>query len=66
MVNRVLRRIFGPKRDEVTGDERKLHSEELHNFTLLQIQVEKSSQGGREGQSMQNEYVVMPELCYFH
>jgi hypothetical protein len=30
--NRVLRRIFGPKRDEVTGDWRKLHSEELHNW----------------------------------
>jgi hypothetical protein len=29
--NRVLRRIFGPKRDEVTGDWRKLHNEELHN-----------------------------------
>jgi hypothetical protein len=29
--NRVLRRIFGPKRDEVTGEWRKLHSEELHN-----------------------------------
>jgi hypothetical protein len=28
--NRVLRRIFGPKRDEVTGERRKLHSEELH------------------------------------
>jgi hypothetical protein len=27
--NRVLRRIFGPKRDEVTGDWRKLHNEEL-------------------------------------
>jgi hypothetical protein len=26
----VLRRIFGPKRDEVTGEWRKLHSEELH------------------------------------
>jgi hypothetical protein len=30
--NRVLRRIFGPKRDEVTGDWRKLHNEELHNL----------------------------------
>jgi truncated hemoglobin YjbI len=29
--NRVLRRIFGPKRDEVTGGWRKLH-EELHNL----------------------------------
>jgi hypothetical protein len=30
--NSVLRRIFGPKRDEVTGDWRKLHNEELHNL----------------------------------
>jgi hypothetical protein len=30
--NRVLRRIFGPKRGEVTGHWRKLHNEELHNF----------------------------------
>jgi hypothetical protein len=28
--NGVLRRIFGPKRDEVTGEWRKLHNEELH------------------------------------
>jgi hypothetical protein len=28
----VLRRIFGPKRDEVTGGLRKLHNEELHDF----------------------------------
>jgi hypothetical protein len=30
--NKVLRRISGPKRDEVTGEWRKLHSEELHNL----------------------------------
>jgi hypothetical protein len=30
--NRVLREIFGPKRDEVTGEWRKLHNEELHNL----------------------------------
>jgi hypothetical protein len=30
--NRFLRRIFGPKRDEVTGEWRKLHSEELYNL----------------------------------
>jgi hypothetical protein len=30
--NRVLRRIFGPERDEVTGDWMKLHNEELHNL----------------------------------
>jgi len=27
--NRILRRIFGPKRDEVTGELRRLHNEEL-------------------------------------
>jgi hypothetical protein len=30
--NRVLRRIFGPRRDEVTGEWRKLHNGELHNM----------------------------------
>jgi hypothetical protein len=29
---RVLRRIFGPKRDEVTGEWRKLHNEELRDL----------------------------------
>jgi hypothetical protein len=30
--NRVLRRIFGSKREEVAGDWRRLHNEELHNL----------------------------------
>jgi hypothetical protein len=30
--NRVLRKIFGPKRDEVTGGWRKLHNEELRDL----------------------------------
>jgi hypothetical protein len=30
--NRVLRTIFGPKRDEVTGGWRELHNEKLHNL----------------------------------
>jgi hypothetical protein len=30
--NRVLRRIFGPKMDEVTGEWRKLHNEELRDL----------------------------------
>jgi hypothetical protein len=30
--NRVLRRIFGPKRDEVTGEWRKLHNEEIRDL----------------------------------
>jgi hypothetical protein len=31
--NRVLRRIFGPERDEVAGEWRKLHNEELNGLT---------------------------------
>jgi hypothetical protein len=30
--NRVLRRIFGPKRDEATGELRRLHNEELSDL----------------------------------
>jgi hypothetical protein len=30
--NKVLRRIFGPKRDKVTGERRKLHNEELRDL----------------------------------
>jgi hypothetical protein len=30
--NRVLRRLFGPKRDEVTGEWRKLHNEVLNDL----------------------------------
>jgi hypothetical protein len=43
--NRVLRRIFGPKRDEVTGEWRKLHSKELHdlNCSPSTIGIIKSS-----------------------
>jgi hypothetical protein len=33
--NRVLRKIFGPKRDEMTGEWRKLHDEELHDLYSL-------------------------------
>jgi hypothetical protein len=32
--NRMLRRIFGPKRDEVTRSWRKLHNEKLHKLNL--------------------------------
>jgi hypothetical protein len=42
--NRVLRRVFGPKRDEVTGEWRKLHNEELSVVYFLPniLQVVKS------------------------
>ena len=41
--NRVLRRIFGPKRDDVTGEWRKLHKEKLSAlYSLPNIQEIKS------------------------
>jgi hypothetical protein len=42
--NRVLRRIFGPKKDEVTGEWRKLHNKELHDlyFSPSIIRIIKS------------------------
>jgi hypothetical protein len=42
--DRVLRRIFGPKRDEITREWGKLHNEELHNiyFSANIIRVIKS------------------------
>jgi len=44
-VNRVLRRVFGPKRDDVTGKWRKLHKEELNDLHSLPntVRVVKSS-----------------------
>jgi hypothetical protein len=45
--NRVLRRIFGLTRDEVTGEWRKLHNKELYNLYSSPdiIRQVKSSQG---------------------
>jgi hypothetical protein len=50
--NRVLRRIFGPKRNEVTGEWRKFHIGKLHNFTHYQILVGRSNEGERGGKGM--------------
>jgi hypothetical protein len=59
--NKVLRRIFGPKRDEVTGEWRKLHNKELYalRYSRNIIRVIKSRRlkwaghvariGGRKG-----------------
>jgi hypothetical protein len=48
--NRVLRRVFGPKRDEVTGEWRKLHNEELNDLYSLPnivrvVKIEKKMGG---------------------
>ena len=48
--NMVLRRIFGPRRDEVTGEWRKLHNEELNDVSLTKYclgdKIEKNEMGG--------------------
>jgi hypothetical protein len=44
--NRMLKRIFGPKRDEVTGDWRKLHNEKLHNLNSSPNIIRMIIQGG--------------------
>ena len=52
--NRALRRIFGPKRDEVPGKWRKLHIEELNDLysspnIVRVIKIEKNEMGGACG-----------------
>ena len=49
--SRVLRRVFGPRRDEVTGEWRKLHNEELRDLYSLPniVQVVKSRRMGWTG-----------------
>ena len=49
--NRVLRRVFGPRRDELTGEWRKLHNEELRNLYSLPyiVRVVKSRRMGWSG-----------------
>ena len=46
--NRVLWRIFGPKRDEVTGEWRKLHNEELNDL-YCSSNIVRVRRGGRIG-----------------
>jgi hypothetical protein len=69
--NRVLRRIFGPKGDEVTGEWRKLHSGELHNLysspdIIKQIKSRRMRWAGHvarmgEGRNMYRVLVGKPE-----
>jgi hypothetical protein len=58
--NRMLRRIFGPKRDEVTGIWRKLHNEDLHNLhsspnVIKMIQRRRLGCAGNVARSGENE-----------
>jgi hypothetical protein len=60
--NRVLRRIFGPKRDEVMGEWRKMHNEELHNLysspDIIRSQVKANEVGGACGMHGRGEKIV--------
>ena len=48
--NTVLRRIFGPKREEGTGEWRKLHNKELSDlYSLVCDKIEKNEMGGSCG-----------------
>jgi hypothetical protein len=69
--NRVLRGIFRPKRDEVTGEWRKLHNGELHNLysspdIIRQIKSRRMTWAGHvarmgEGRNMYRVLVGNPE-----
>jgi hypothetical protein len=69
--NTVLRRMFGPKRDEVTVEWRRLHSGELHNFysspdISRQIKSRRMRWAGRvarmgEGRNVYRVLVGKPE-----
>jgi hypothetical protein len=49
--NRVLRRVVGPKRDEVTGEWRKVHNEELSDlYSCEGGKIEKKEMGGACGE----------------
>jgi hypothetical protein len=66
--NRVLKRIYGPKRDEVTGGWRKLHNEELHNVysspsIIKMIKSRRMRWAGHVGQmgAKRNAYRILVE-----
>ena len=59
----MLRRIFGPKRDEVPGEWRKLHNEELNDlYCSLNIipsdQIGKNEMGGARGMYGREEQCI--------
>jgi hypothetical protein len=60
--SRVLRRIFGPKRDEVTGEWRRLQKEELYDLYSNKYnsgdQVKKNEMGGACGTNGRRERCV--------
>jgi hypothetical protein len=50
--NRALRRTFGPKKDEMTGEWRKLHNEELRDLYSSPSIIRIIKSRGRDGRAM--------------
>jgi hypothetical protein len=67
--NRMLRRIFGPKRDDVTGESKKLHIEELNDLysspiivrMIKSIRMKRSGHVARMGGVVHRVLVGKPE-----
>jgi hypothetical protein len=63
--NKVMRRIFGPKREEVAGGWRRLHNEELHNLYASPNIIEMTNSwkvkctGNLACLRMKNEYKIL-------
>jgi hypothetical protein len=63
--NRVLRRIYGPKRDEVMGGSRKLHNDKLHNLysspSIIGMIKLRRMRGARHVKRMgnRNAYIIL-------
>jgi hypothetical protein len=64
--NRVLPRIFSPKRDEVTGGWRKLHNEKLHNLysspDIIRVITSRSVRWAGQGE-LRNAYKILVGLA---
>jgi hypothetical protein len=64
--NRVLRRLFGPKRDEVMGEWRKLHNEELRDLysspSIIRIKSRRVRWAGHVARMMAKRDAGKPEV----
>jgi hypothetical protein len=57
--NRMLRTIFGPRKDEVTGDWRQLHNEELHNLYSSPSIIRMMGRACKQRGETRNAYKIL-------